>query len=165
METVKIKGVDIMVPDEKSRIMDKLNSLNEMNLYLINKYQKKERAFPNSNTGCESYCLYLGSIKERMYEEEDLRDFDLWHYPSGEGIRNYSTAIISGNDPGEYASGWPSLAFASDVYRSLMRREVVCGLITDFKIIMEVGLAALGLPLEGEFKYNDALNKFMKDNA
>jgi len=160
---MKFKDYEIIVPDCKP-LVDKLKTLNLMNLYFISMYQKEKRFYSQSNAGCEDYCLYLGSMKETLkngngdeYEEE----CDLWHYPYySSQYPRYSTAIIYGNDMGNYKSGWPSLALKSESYKTLLRREVICGLVDDPKIIMDLGLAALNLrPDMSEVQYNPIINE------
>ena len=152
-----IKDIEIIVPDDKG-LIKKLNSLNTMNLYLINRYQKEQRFYPNSSAGCEHYCLYLGSMESRR--GEGIEKCDLWHYPYyTTEYPMYSTAIVVGNEAGDYRTGWPSLATKYDSYRTLLHREIVCGLVTEPKIIMELGLSVLELGIEGEIRYNQSINE------
>ena len=160
---MKIKDYEIEVPDHKP-LIKKLNSLSTMNLYFISRYQKEKKFYPNSNAGCEDYCLYLGSLSHFNRDangNDTIEECDLWHYPYyNSEFPRYSTAIIFGNEGGNYKSGWPSLALKYEDYRRLMYREVVCGLVSDPKIIMKVGLAALNLrPDMSDVQYNTALNE------
>jgi hypothetical protein len=166
LKEIIIKDVKILIHEdckEDSLLVKKLYNLTQMNLYMINRYQQEERHYPNSQADCEHYCLYLGSITEQ-YEDAHGKpyseDLDLWHYPYDVYNSHYSTGIIDGNEAGNYRSGWPSLALQHECYKKLLRREVVCGLVTDPKIIIELGLAALDLrPDMSEVTYNEAINK------
>ena len=160
---MKIKDFEITTPDH-APLIKKLQSLNNMNLYFINRYQQQKRFFPNSNAGCEDYCLYLGSMEETLKNakgKEYKEQCDLWHYPYYScPYSEYSTAIIVGDNPGDYRSGWPSLSVKREAYRELLRREVICGLVDDPKIIMDVGLAVLNLRADmSEVQYNKIINE------
>jgi len=160
---MKIKDFEIIVPDYKP-LIKKLHSLSRMNLYFINRFQKEERFYPNSNAGCEDYCLYLGSMEDTLIGadgKEYKENCDLWHYPYyGSRIERYSTAIIYGNEPGNYKSGWASLALVNDAYNRLLRREVVCGLVDDPTIIVDLGLAVLDLRSDmSDVQYNPVINE------
>jgi hypothetical protein len=166
MKEIIIKDVPILLHEdcsEKSALVKKLETLSCMNLSYISRWQKEPRHYPESNAGCEDYCLYLGSTVEKyevngMEREEKL---DLWHYPYYcNDFNRYSTGIICGNEAGNYKSGWPSLALKHESYKKLLRREVVCGLIDDPAIIVELGLAVLDLrPDMSEVTYNPAINE------
>jgi len=160
---MKIKDYEIIVPDHKP-LIKKLQSLDTMNLYFISRYQKEKRFYPNSNAGCEDYCLYLGSMEQTLTNvdgKEYIDQCDLWHYPYyGCTYPSYSTAIITGNEPGMYGSGWPSLALKYESNKTLLRREIVCGLVTEPKIVMELGLASLDLrPDMSDVQYNPTINE------
>ena len=160
---MKIKDYEIIVPDHKP-LIQRLQSLDTMNLYLISRYQKEKRFYPNSNAGCEHYCLYLGSMEETLKDangKEYIEQCDLWHFPYyGQNYPSYSTAIIVGNKPGDYMSGWPSLALKRESYRQLLYREIVCGLVQDPEIIAKLGLAALNLrPDMSDVQYNPIINE------
>jgi hypothetical protein len=160
---MKIKDVDIICPDHKA-LIERLNSLGSMNLYMINRYQKQKRFYPNSNAGCEDYCLYLGSMEETLKDangKEYQEQYDLWHYPYySQSFPSYSTAIIRGNNPGDYMSGWASLAQKRASYKTLLQREVICGLVNEPKIIMELGLASLDLRADmSDVQYNPIINE------
>jgi len=163
MNKITIKDIEIIVPDHKG-LIKKLNTLSSMNLYFINRYQQEQRHFPNSGAGCEDYCLYMGSMEETHKNakgKEYIEKCDLWHYPYYLcNYPRYSTGIITGNNAGEYKSGWPSLSLSYDSYKTLLRREVICGLVTEPKIIVELGLAALNLrPDMSEVQYNQVINE------
>ena len=160
---MKIKDIEIITPDY-APLIKKLQSLSSMNLYFINRYQQQKRFFPESNAGCEDYCLYLGSMEETLKKangEEYKQKCDLWHYPYYRSrYPMYSTAIIVGNEGGDYLSGWASLSVTREAYRMLLRREVICGLVDDPKIIMDVGLAVLNLRADmSEVQYNKIINE------
>ncbi len=160
---MKIKDFEIIVPDYKP-LIKKLQSLSHMNLYFLNKYQQEKRFFPESKAGCEDYCLYIGSLEETLKGSdgnEYVQKNDLWHYPYYHSTSSsYSTAIIVGNLPGDYRSGWPSLAIKYESNKKLLYREIVCGLVDDPKIIMDVGLASLNLRADmSDIKYNPIINE------
>jgi hypothetical protein len=165
MKEIIIKDVSILLyedcPDD-SAVVRKLKTLNYMNLHFINRWQKQERNFPDSQAGCEGYCLYLGSMIEKREANGKVIEnkVDLWHYPYYcNDFNNYSTGIICGNEPGDYRSGWPQLAYRHDSYRELLRREVLAGLVDDPSIIVQLGLAVLDLrPDMSEVMYNDRIN-------
>jgi hypothetical protein len=110
-----------------------------MSLYEIAVLQKQPK-FWKGTSGCEDYCLYLGSFKA----EEDNEPVDLYHYPWYGGTHRYSTAIVFGDDGGNYSTGWPELASQRSTYRELMRREVECGLIIEPQILVTAAMAMLG---------------------
>mgnify|MGYP007099663946 CR=1 FL=1 len=86
------------------------------------KYQKQLKFYPSHQIA--RYCLYIGSFVSNE------GNYDLYHYRSNDG--NYSTAIVYGEDDGSYMSGWPECTVMGEqCYKELMRREDICGLLTN----------------------------------
>jgi len=132
-EIVKIKvhgALEIECPNRQRQI-DLVQGMGVAECFRLQDYQKEPKNWPN-HMNIPTYCIYMGS------GEFEGRKVDFYHY-EGEG---YSTAIVYGDEPGDYRSGWPELAFRSPEYTEYFKREFVCGFLT-IDDLARVGIGAL----------------------
>jgi len=132
---INMYGQDVECPECKLMI-DLVQSLAVAQIACLVMLQKQVKNWPH-HRNVSSYCLYLGS------DTIDANPVDFYHYEAADGS-GYSTAIVTGNEPGDYLSGWAALAVTKPVYREHMCREFLCGLLTVDDLIT-VGKAALGV--------------------
>ena len=95
-------------------------------------FQSQPKFFPNHQIS--DYCLYLGTHTERYGAfSQKIHRYDLYAHRDWATENYYSTAIVYGQEPNAYMSGWPtSLSDGNrfQVYNELFWREYACNLIT-----------------------------------
>jgi len=120
--------------------------------WTLYRLQQQPKNWPG-HTNVSEYCIYLGSSE--VFDDK----VDFYHYEPNYELY-YSTAIVFGNNPDDYMSGWPELATKHDLYREQMRREFKCGFLT-LDDLARIGMAALGIersasdtirPMRGNFR-------------
>ena len=139
---VKIHDMEIDCPDKQQQVVLVL-AMNPIQAHYLSNRQKEPKNWPN-HTNIPEYCLYMGS-GEVLNENGLVDKIDFYHYESAD---EYSTAIVYGDEGGDYRSGWPELANRRDAYREQLRREFHCGFLT-VDDLMRVGMATLGVEKTG----------------
>ena len=142
---VNVHGFEVECPD-KPHMLKLVQSVGPMQAWTLAELQKQLKNWPNHGN-IPTYCIYMGS-DEVLSENKPPEKVDFYHYEDGPDNRYYSTAIVFGDGPGDYRSGWQELAAKSDVYREHLRREFRCGFLSVDDLV-KVGMAALGVDKAG----------------
>jgi hypothetical protein len=120
-KTITVRDIEIEVPKESEAITALVESLGDMSLCRLARFQKQPKLWPN-HTNIPSYCLYMGSA------EIEGQPFDFYHYESGSVFPHYSGALVFEEWEGGYASH--SYCLRIPEYREQFRREYLCGVLT-----------------------------------
>ena len=109
---------NIVLPNINKEFWEEIiSSLSPESLSCLETFQELDKVWPGQ-VDIPEYCLYLGSYQK----------YDLYSYRNPAWLNHYSTAIVFGNEGGDYMSGWIGLQHL-DHYKELWEREFYCGLL------------------------------------
>ena len=132
---IKVHGFEIECPD-KMHLIALVKRMNSSQARYLSNRQKEPKNWPE-HTNIPEYCIYMGSD---MCDKEKI---DFYHYEETKN-REYSSAMVTGNEGGDYRSGWPELASKRGNYEEQLRREFHCGFLT-VDDLARIGMARIGV--------------------